>query len=385
MFKIWNRRTLQYIDWLLIAVVFVIFCFGILSITNATSQVFTGDENSLSEYLSKMDFTSPGWQVVSFVIGIVLIALLLIIDYNNLRDYTDIIYWCSVVLLAIVLVLGSNQRGATGWIMIGGKGFQPSEICKVTIIVVLAKILAQQTELHSNGITEFRQLIPILWRFVIPLGIIVLQNDLGTAMVYVFILFGMMFIAKVKIRFMLYILLAFAVIAVIAWFFMDDWRKNRILNFLDPSRDLENSGYNVSQAKIAIGSGLITGKGFFAAGALSQLDYIPENHTDFIFSVTIEAVGLIGGLLLIAMYAFLIVRIVRIAGKAKDEFGSLLCIGVACMLLFHIFENIGMNMGIMPVTGIPLPLFSYGGSNLITVMIGLGLVLNVNMRRVRIG
>lgn len=378
-----NRKTLKALDWVLICIVVAIVCFGILAITNATAGVFSGEEETIGEFIQKLDLNSPMWQMIFFGAGVVLIIVVLMIDYNNLRDFADIIYWVSVALLLAVLVLGSNQRGATGWFMFGSRGFQPSEVAKIAIIIALAKVLAQKTEGHENGIRAFRDLIPVLWRFAIPFALIVWQNDWGTALVYVFILFGMMFMAKVKLRYMAYILLVGIAMIPLIWLVMDDWRKNRILTFLNPELDPENAGYNVNQAKIAIGSGGFNGKGFFAAGALSQLDYIPEAHTDFIFSVTSEAIGFIGGLILILLYFFLIMRMIQLSTRAKDDFGSYIIIGVACMLLFHIFENIGMNMGIMPVTGIPLPMFSYGGSNLVTTMIAIGLVLNVNMQKNR--
>jgi len=379
-----NRKNLQFVDWFLVTVMVLIVLFGIVCIANATADIFTGDESTLADYLQKLDIETPLWQLTFFGIGIAAIIVILFIDYNNLRDFSDIIYWVSVALLFAVILFGSNQRGATGWFMFGSRGFQPSEVAKIAIIVALAKVLAQKTEGHENGIESFRDLIPVLWRFAIPFVLIIQQNDWGTAFVYVFILFGMLFMAKVKIKYLVYIALGGLALLPIAWFLMEDWRRNRILTFLDPSLDPTGAGYNVTQSKIAIGSGLLTGKGLFAQGALSQLDYIPEKHTDFIFSVTAEALGFIGTFVLITLYFILIARMLRLSTRAKDDFGAYIIIGVVCMMLFHIFENIGMNMGIMPVTGIPLPMFSYGGSNLLTSMVAVGLVLNVNMRRSRL-
>lgn len=378
-----GKKSWKLVDWFSVIIVFLIVAFSLISLTNVLADPFTGQEQGLGDIIDNLNLGNVVWQGIFFVIGLVAIAVILLVDYNILREWTHIIYWANIVLLVAVLLFGSNQRGATGWFMIGGRGFQPSELAKIAIIITLSKMFADKTENGGQGIQTWRELWPFLWRFALPFAIIIAQKDLGTALVYAVVFAVLLVVSKTNWK--LILILAGVVICLLplAWLLLDDWQKNRILAFINPEADLQNSGYNVEQAKIAIGSGGLTGKGFFTEGALSQLNYVPEKHTDFLFSVTVEAVGFVGGLILILLYLALLARLWFLSLKAKDRFGSYLIIGVLAMFLFHIVENIGMNMGVMPVTGIPLPFFSYGGSNMLTSMIAMGIVLNVNMRRNR--
>ena len=378
-----GKKTFKLIDWFSLIIVFLIVAFSLISLTNVLADPFTGQEQGLGDIFDNLNLSNVIWQGLFFLIGLVAIAVILLFDYNILRDWVNIIYWANIVLLVAVLLFGSNQRGATGWFMIGSRGFQPSELAKIAIIITLSKMFADKTENGGQGIQTWRELWPLLWRFALPFAIIIAQEDLGTALVYAVVFAVLLVVSKTSWK--LILILAGVVICLLplAWILLDDWQKNRILAFINPEADLQNSGYNVDQAKIAIGSGGLTGKGFFTEGALSQLNYVPEKHTDFLFSVTVEAVGFVGGLILILLYLVLLARLWFLSMRAKDRFGSYLIIGVMAMFLFHIVENIGMNMGVMPVTGIPLPFFSYGGSNMLTSMIAMGIVLNVNMRRNR--
>lgn len=379
---IFQKNTWKQIDWVLLLIVLCIVLYGVIAITSTTSDAMEEGE-SLGSYLSSLDFGYSGLQLIYFAIGLVAIVVLLILDYNNLRDFSNILYWISVALLLAVL-LSENVRGISGWFKLGSRGFQPAELCKIVIIIVLAKEFAQRTEGKEQGIHTFRELFPIIWRFLIPFALIVVQPDWGTALVYVFVLIGMMFMAKTSIKLMAILGLGAIALMPLAWLFMADWQKDRFYSFLNPTADLQGSGFNVDRAKTVGGSGGLSGKGFFSEDLLTQQSgYLPESHTDFIFSSATEAVGFIGALILIVLYLLLILRFVQLSTRAKDDFGMYIIIGVSAMFLFHIFENIGMNIGTMPVTGIPLPLFSYGGSNMLTCMIAIGLVLNVNMRRSR--
>ncbi len=373
-------RYIKFVDWILIINIVCIVVFSLVAIANATASPFTGEEQNLSQYFEKINFYYVVLQLVWFGLGLLAMFFMMLPDYHNLGDYTAWIYWINIALLVVVLLTSNSIRGMTGWFSFGERGFQPSEVAKIAIILTLAKMVSDKTK-DKEGITRFRDIIWIVLSFLLPFALILAQPDFGTAFVYAAIFFGMLFMAKTSIKIIASILAAGLIMIPFMWFVvMNDEQKLRIISFFNPAA---SASTQVSQAKVAIGSGQLTGKGFFAAGALSRLGFVPDDHTDFIFSVTIEPIGFIGGLLLILLYFALIFRTLYLAMKAKDDFGKYIIVGVVCMTLFHVFENIGMNIGIMPVTVIPLPFFSYGGSNMLANMVAYGLVLNVNMRRFR--
>jgi rod shape determining protein RodA len=354
--------------------------FGLIAIANATASPFTGEETSISDYLSNINFKYVILQFMWFIVGLIAMFVIMFPDYHNLGDYTVWIYWINIALLILVLLMNNTIRGISGWFSFGDRGFQPSEVAKIAIILTLAKMVSDRTK-NKEGITRFRDIGWIVLSFLLPFGLILAQPDFGTAFVYAAIFFGMLFMAKTSIRIIGTIFGAGLIMVPLMWFVvMNADQKQRIIDFFNPTK---SASTQVLQAKIAIGSGQVTGKGFFATGALGRLGFVPDDHTDFIFSVTIEPIGFIGGIILLLLYFTLIFRTLYLAIKAKDDFGKYIIIGVVCMILFHVFENIGMNMGMMPVTGIPLPFFSYGGSNMLANMVAFGLVLNVNMRRFR--
>ena len=375
-------KMLKQVDWVLVLIVLFLVCFGLVAIASCTSLT-SGVELSFWDFVDSLNYEYAKPQLVYFGVGVLLAVILMCIDYNHLRDYSNLIYWGSVVMLLLVLIFGKEINGTTGWFKIGNRSFQPAEVSKVTIIIVLAKEFAQYTEGRSNGIQTFRELFPLLWRLAIPLVLIFLQPDWGTAFVYVFTFAGMMFMAKTSLKLIGWMALGVGIVVPCSWLFMADYQKERIRVFFNPEHDVQGSGHNVARAKEVIQQGGMNGKGLFGDGLLTPGGYVPEKQTDFIFSATGEAVGFWGCLLLIAVYLLLLWRMIMLALRAKDDFGSYMILGVVFMFLFHIFENIGMNIGVMPVTGIPLPLFSYGGSNMLTSIAAIGLVLNVNMRRMR--
>lgn len=378
-----NKNGFKYVDKFLIFIILAILVYGIVAITAATANPLTGDEQSLMDKLASLDFEYTSKQVMFLVMGIALAFVVCLIDYNNLRHYTKWIYWICVALLVAVLAFGSSQRGTTGWFMIGSFGFQPSEFCKIALILTFSKIIADYSEGSEEGITKFSQLWPLLWRFAIPFVLVVAQPDMGTALVFIAIFIGILFVAKATVKiFAILFGLAGGMIPIL-WLVLEDWQKNRLFSFFNSDYASSDDLYQSTQAKLAIGSGQLTGKGMFSSDNLSQLGYLPEQQNDFIFSATTESFGFIGATILIILYALLIIRIIMLAMRAKDDFGTYICIGTAAMILFHVFENIGMNIGIMPITGISLPFFSYGGSNLLVAMILAGLVINVDMRRTR--
>ncbi len=382
-----NTKTLEVlkrIDWLTVALVLGLALFGVIAIASATCTAYDPQAQSFLEYLCSLSSSLPLTQFLYLCIGIVCVIVILFLDYNNIREFCNIIYWLCIGLLILTLIFGSSQRGLQGWLRVGGVGIQTSEICKPLLILVLARDFAERTENKNGGIDKFRDLLPILLKFIVPVVLIGLQPDLGTAMVYVLILMGLLFMSKTSFKILGTIAGAALVLLPVAWLLMTPDQKGRIEVFLDPSKDPEGKGFNVLRAKTVASSGGFRGKGFFSQDLLTQQSsFLPEDHTDFIFSSTTEAIGFAGAILLVAAYLFLIFHLFRISMRARDDFGMYIIVGVACMLLFHVFENIGMNIGLMPVTGIPLPLISYGGSNLLTTLISIGMVLNVHMRSQR--
>ena len=377
-------EVLKRIDWLTVALVLGLALFGVIAIASATCTAYDPQAQSFLEYLGSLSSSLPLTQFLYLCIGIVCVIVILFLDYNNIREFCNIIYWLCIGLLILTLIFGSSQRGLQGWLRVGGVGIQTSEICKPLLILVLARDFAERTENKNGGIDKFRDLLPILLKFIVPVVLIGLQPDLGTAMVYVFILMGLLFMSKTSFKILGTIAGAALVLLPVAWLLMTPDQKGRIEVFLDPSKDPEGKGFNVLRAKTVASSGGFRGKGFFSQDLLTQQSsFLPEDHTDFIFSSTTEAIGFAGAILLVAAYLFLIFHLFRISMRARDDFGMYIIVGVACMLLFHVFENIGMNIGLMPVTGIPLPLISYGGSNLLTTLISIGMVLNVHMRSQR--
>ena len=378
-----NKNGFKYVDKFLIFIILAILVYGIVAITAATANPLTGDEQGIMDMLGSLDFEYTSKQVMFLILGVALAFVVCLIDYNNLRHYTKWLYWICIVLLVAVLAFGSSQRGTTGWFMIGSFGFQPSEFCKIALIITFSKIIADYTEGSEEGITKFSQLWPLLWRFAIPFALVAAQPDMGTALVFIAIFIGILFVAKATLKIFAILFGIAGGMVPVLWLVLEDWQKNRLFSFFNSEYASSDDLYQSTQAKLAIGSGQLTGKGMFSSDNLSQLGYLPEQQNDFIFSATTESFGFIGATILIILYALLIIRIIMLAMRAKDDFGTYICVGTAAMILFHVFENIGMNIGIMPITGISLPFFSYGGSNLLVAMILAGLVINVDMRRTR--
>ena len=387
--KLINKNMWKYVDWFLVVIIFILVGYSLLSIINVTASPFTGDEQGFAEFFANLNLGDAAKQFMFFGIGLVLMFLIMLMDYHNIPHFTNLIYWAGIALLVAVRIFGSERNGTVGWFSIGGFGFQPAEFCKVIMIVVLAKVLSDQTEGNEDGIRTFRQVLPALWRLAIPVVLIVSQPDMGNAMVYLFIFVIMLFMAKTNWRVWL-ILLAFAVAVLVIYLVYikqtGSYQWTRLLAFFNPESQVvqaNDATLQVDQAKMAIGSGGMFGKGVFVPGSLSQLGYVPEHSNDFIFAATVEAFGFIGGLLLILLYFALVGRTFMLSLRAKDDFGAYIIIGVTAMMVIQVVENIGMNVGILPVTGITLPFFSYGGSSMLTNCAAFGLVLCVDMRRQR--
>ncbi|WP_242826521.1 rod shape-determining protein RodA [Caldisalinibacter kiritimatiensis] len=317
-------------------------------------------------------------QAIAFTLGIFAIVFFTFFNYETFGKLYIPIYIFSNLLLVAVLIFGfgEEQWGARSWLAIGSFTFQPSEIAKFGIIISVAKFIDKNKE----QINEIGTLIKILIFAFIPVGLILMQPDYGTAFVFIFFIFIMIFTAGLDYKYVLYAAIAGIISSPALWFTLKPYQRDRILDFFNPSRDPMGSGYQVIQSKMAIGSGKIFGRGLFH-GKLTQSKYIPQQHTDFIFAVIGEELGFIGGLAVLLLYFIMIYRLIKIARNAKDLFGSLIVIGIASMMIFHIFENIGMTMGLTPVTGIPLPFLSYGGTFLLANMVSIGIALSVATKK----
>ena len=317
-------------------------------------------------------------QTIAFVLGVVCIGTLIFLGYEYLADISLYLYGAGLILLLLVLIpgLGAVRGGARSWFELGPINFQPAELVKIVFIILYAKELSE----NDLNINEPRTLGRMLIFLAIPFFLILIQPDLGSAAVFFVIALVMLFTAGISWKYLAAGFGALAVAFPLMWFIvLHDYQKNRILTLFNPELDPAGAGYHVIQSKLAVGSGQFLGSGLFK-GASQVNGSLPERHTDFIFSVVCEELGFIGAILVIILLAAIIVRCIYIGQNARDSLGTYICNGVAAMLIFQIFENIGMCIGIFPVTGITLPFFSYGGSSLLTTMIAIGLVLSVKYR-----
>ncbi|MDD3919896.1 MAG: rod shape-determining protein RodA [Eubacteriales bacterium] len=376
-----TRAKAQNIDWITIILVLGLFSFGLVTIANVWADPFTGSESGISGIMEKLNLEYVQKQAVNFMVGIAACLVMLAVDYNMFSLVIKWIYVGNIILLGILLVAAGSTRGVLGWFNIGTRAFQPSEICKITLILSLSKICSDAYE-RDGSIKAPKDILLAVGCFAIPFGLVVLQPDFGTAVVFLAIFVCILFISKISWKYIISALVALAAIAPLSYYYiLSDSQKGRIDVFLDPTLDPTGAGMHVLRSKEAIGSGQMTGKGYFTEGTLAQLKYVPERHTDFVFSSIAEGIGFVGGVILIAVFFLLLFRWLWVALRSKDHMGTCIAIGAMGMLLAHVFENIGMTIGLMPVTGIPLPFISYGGSNLLANMMAVGLVLNVWFRR----
>jgi rod shape determining protein RodA len=360
-----NKRFWKNFDFILLAVTLLLALVGVLILYAIGFKV--------ADLASPADVRN---QIVFVVIGVIALFFAAAIDYRTWIKLTLPLYVGSVLLLGFVLAAGKAALGATRWIDLGFFQFQPSELMKLVLIVVLARFFAK----NYDQMDRPRFLIQSAMYMLLPVLLVLPQPDLGTAMVLVVIWLAMVSMTKVsKIYF-----LVGGVVGVLllpgAYHFLGDYQKARIAVFLDPSADPQGRGFNVIQSTIAVGSGQLFGRGL-ASGSQSQLNFLPSQHTDFIFAVLAEKLGFVGGVLLLLMFALLLARGLMVAYRAQDKFGFFVAVGLVTMFVFHLFINVGMNMGIMPVTGIPLPFVSYGGTSLLIGMVGVGLLESINVRR----
>ena len=367
------RRLFSRLDRPLLAIAGAITAFGLVAVYSATRSqpALTGGDPFF--FLKR--------QLLWLLIGLLGLVLIFLLDYEALARLHRPIYCCCLLLLALVLKFGSGPGLAMSWISLGSFRFQPSELAKLGLIVVLATHLGRRADAAAR--------FPTLgWSFllvIIPTGLVLIQPDFGTAMVFLALWLGIVLAGGVRVSHLFLVLLACTLVFGAAWRLnlLRPHQKQRLTSFLHPRADPLGASYQLLQSRIAVGSGQLLGKGLFR-GTQGQLRFIPEHHTDFIFTVVGEEFGFLGAGLLILLYFLLLWRGLQIARRARDRLGALLAVGVVSMLGFHVFINIGMTLGLLPITGIPLPLFSYGGSNLLASLLALGLLLNIFARRHKI-
>jgi rod shape determining protein RodA len=323
-------------------------------------------------------------QLLWIAVGVFFFHLFSRFNYRKLWDWMYFIYGLTIVFLFLVYALGIIRLGAQRWLKLVWFNFQPSEVAKLIVLVFLARYFSRKSvdtvQLKNRSLGIFRALILPFIFVALPAAFIIEQPDLGSGMILFILLFVMLFLSNIKMRYLVLVTVLVALALPFVWHFLHGYQKERIMVFLNPNIDPLGAGYTVLQAKIAIGSGGFFGKGWLA-GTQSQLHFLPESHTDFMFSAFTEEWGLIGGFVLMVLYFLLIREGFKAAAKTADDFGKLLALGISSLLLVQTTINIAMNLGIAPVVGIPLPLMSYGGSSVITTFIALGIVANVNKTR----
>ena len=327
-------------------------------------------------------------QIFWVVVGVCFFFIMYNVSYRRLWDLTYFLYGLAVLLLFLVAVLGHVSLGAQRWLRFAWFNFQPSELAKLATIVLLAKYFSAKSvddvSVRTGKFGLFRALIIPFLLIGIPIGLIIEQPDLGSGIIVFLIFFVMLYLGKIKMRFILALFLMLVAVMPLFWNLLRGYQKDRLLVFLNPNLDPLGAGYTIIQSKIAIGSAGLFGKGWLS-GTQNQLYFLPESHTDFIFAAFVEEQGLLGGMGLILLYYFLIRQGIYIAERTQDEFGKLLALGITFFLSIQIFVNIAMNLGLAPVVGLPLPLMSYGGSSVLITFISLGILANINKTRAVFG
>ena len=370
-------KLIREIDKTLLISIILLVLFGILNIYLCT-KAGVGNITDPYYFVKK--------QITWFIISIVAMYILVSIDYSIIFQYVPILYWFSIILLVCVWIpkVGKTINGARGWIKLG-ISIQPAELAKFALILMVAKLIHEM----DGEINDVKNFFKIVFYAIIPVGLIAIQPDMGMTMVCFFIVLGIVAAAGFNRKIIAggLIALAIGIVIIINSGLLPSYQITRFTAFLDPEKENSDAGYQLNQALIGIGSGGILGSqpSLEADGTTGYAaSNVPEIQTDFIFTAIAEQCGLIGALVVIVLYSIIIFRMVKIARKAKDLFGSLVVLGMVSYLLFAITENIGMNIGLMPITGITLPMVSYGGSSLLTTLMAMALVLNIGMRKKKI-
>lgn len=347
-------------DWQLFLLTVITAIIGIVIIYSATRT--TGSNSSVIV------------QSAAFGLGIAASLCLCFFDYEQFENFVKYIYIFALFILILVLIFGtSGDWGARSWIRIGSIGFQPAELAKICFLLTFSYHLSKV----DGRINEIKIIIGLLIHFAVLVILILMEPDMGSAFVFLFMFAVMIYVAKLSYKYIIPIIAAGVIsLPFIYKYVLDEYQQQRINVFFNPNIDPLGDGYNVIQSKIAVGSGQLWGKGYLE-GTQNQMGYLPTKSTDFIFSVFSEEFGFVGSVIIVCLLFMIVYRCFKAAKKADNTFGRYICTGVGAMFLFHVFENVGMCIGLMPVTGIPLPFISYGGTSLLTNMIAIGLVMSV--------
>lgn len=372
------RRLLKDVDFTLLFATLALLGLGLVVQASATTTMPVGGDQW---YLTKR-------HLLYIVIGLLGMAATMAVDYRVFARWPKVIYWANLGLVGAVMVMGTSAFGAQRWFRLGPFSVQPSEFAKVAIILTLAATLARR----MDRLQRWTDLIVPFLHVGVPAAVILAQPDLGTSLVFAGIVLGMLFISGARWTHLATIY-GSALAAVVTWVVLHlkygvwiplkEYQLNRLIVFARPNADPLGAGYHIKQALVAIGSGRLIGKGLFT-GTQSRLKFLPMQHTDFVFAVVGEELGFLGALVLLTLFFIIIWRGVRIAAEAKDPYGSLVAAGVVSLFAFHVMVNIGMTVGVMPITGIPLPFISNGGSALLTDCVAVGLLLSIHFRRRKI-
>jgi rod shape determining protein RodA len=366
--QVQERTTIRKVDYNLALVILALNLIGLINLYSATHGPNTRPGSS-SLFWAQLIYLGGAW---------LLYAAITFIDYRVFLSVAYPLYGVNLCLLFLVFIVGHTVLGGQRWIDLGFFHYQPSETMKPIMVFVIARYFHTHVRPEGHSLPEL--IVPAIL-VLVPALLVVKQPDLGTGMLLMGVIFTMFLFVKVQKRVLLAAGLILCIALPVAWqYSLKEYQKNRILTFIEPNRDPRGAGYNSIQSKIAVGSGKLIGKGF-RKGTQSQLEFLPERHTDFIFSVLSEEHGFVGSITTVGLFTLLFLMGVRIASQAKDKFGVLLVVGLMAILFWHMFINVGMTTGLLPIVGIPLPLISYGGSSLLTIMVCLGIVSSVSLRR----
>ena len=376
-----ERSLMRFFDWPLFINVLAISLFGVVTIFSATSSEVMEKPATIMEMLRTQSLTYPRLQLIWIIVGVVAMFAIIFFNYELYGKYANTLYVVNLVMLLIVLGMEAGRGGMSAFINWGNdRGFQPSELGKVIMIICFAKAFS----VRMKPVMHLRDIIPLVLFMALPMVLILAQPDVGTALVYMAVFCVMVWVSGTNWKLIASVIACAVLIFIPVWYFLnnsssDNFRLTRILIWLDPEA-YPDEARQVINGQIALGSGGLFGKGLVSPGSFASLGYISDDHTDFIFSIVGESFGMVGACLLVMGYILLLGRLLYQSMRIEDPFGSYVVVGVFAMMLFHVVENIGMVIGLLPVTGIPLPFMSYGGSNMLTNMMAIGLAENVIMR-----
>ncbi|MDY5220574.1 MAG: FtsW/RodA/SpoVE family cell cycle protein [Eubacteriales bacterium] len=376
-----DRSLMRFFDWPLFLNVLAISLFGVVTIFSATSSAVTEKPATIMEMLRTQSLTYPRLQLIWIIVGVIAMFVIIFFNYELYGKYANTLYVINLLMLLIVLGMEAGRGGMSAFINWGNdRGFQPSELGKVIMIICFAKAFS----VRMKPVMRMRDVMPLVLFMALPLVLILAQPDVGTALVYMAVFCVMVWVSGTNWKLIASVVVCAVLIFIPVWYFLnnsssDNFRLTRIWIWLDPE-SYPDEARQVINGQIALGSGGLFGKGLVSPGSFASLGYISDDHTDFIFSIVGESFGLVGSCLLVLGYILLLGRLLYQSMRIEDPFGSYVVVGVFAMMLFHVVENIGMVIGLLPVTGIPLPFMSYGGSNMLTNMMAIGLAENVIMR-----